>query len=173
MSPMSSVRYSDRGETMDFGLFRTTQRFKLHSLELTQHRCMNRIGSILLTLFVLANSLVAAPSVESVFPISHEVSAESSTEIVVTFDASVRPESFDFSSFYVFGRWSGPAQGTLSFENDNTRVRFVSDRPFMAGEWVTVSLSKNIEGADGETMSRSYTWNFWIRSARHLSSSHR
>ena len=110
------------------------------------------------------SSATASPSIVNVFPRSHSITAEVNTEIVITFDAPVQPESFKVTSFYVFGRWSGPAQGAFIFEEDNTRVRFVSDRPFMAGEWVTVSLSRSISDSAGAPMAQAYTWNFWTRS---------
>lgn len=63
----------------------------------------------------------------------------------------------------VFGHWSGIAAGQFQLESGNTQVRFIPTRPFSAGEQVLVSLSKNIRSQGGQTMTRGYAWNFWIR----------
>ena len=119
------------------------------------------ISLTLLTTF----STLAGPQVVSVSPEPQSMWAPLDIEISISFNGSILPESVDSSSFYVFGRWSGPAAGEFLFEEDNSQIRFVSERPFMAGEWVTVSLSRHIEGADGEPTGRAYAWNFWIAAA--------
>jgi hypothetical protein len=62
----------------------------------------------------------------------------------------------------VFGRWSGPATGTI--EVDDSTITFAPTTPLFAGEYVTVSLSKAIESTSGEAMSSGYAWSFWVAS---------
>ncbi len=106
-----------------------------------------------------------APTVTSLFPLSQTVTASTTTELSVTFDLALDPASVDASAIFVFGRWSGVREGSLTLESDNTVLRFVPDKPFMAGEWVTVSLPRTIQSMAGEPMAHGYTWNFWTRSA--------
>jgi hypothetical protein len=84
------------------------------------------------------------------------------TTIEVDFDVPMNVFTFHQQSMRVYGRWSGPARGRFVFPAP-TRVRFIPDEPFFAGEWVTVSLSKDIRRWDGTRLATAYTWNFWIR----------
>ncbi|MEM8483941.1 MAG: FG-GAP-like repeat-containing protein [Bacteroidota bacterium] len=110
-------------------------------------------------------ALGQAPTVTSLFPASQTVTAAATTELMLTFDLPVDPISVDASAIFVFGRWSGVREGAISLESDNTVLRFVPNKPFMAGEWVTVSLARSIQSMAGEPMAHGYTWNFWTRSA--------
>jgi len=106
-----------------------------------------------------------APRVTSVFPEAQTISSETNTNILVTFDQAIDTQTVANSTFKIFGRWSGPADGNLQFENNSTRVRFTPNAPFSVGEWVTVSLSKLIRGENGLSLENGYAWNFWIKSA--------
>lgn len=116
-------------------------------------------------LFLLVIVMYCPPGVRaqvsSVFPTSQERSADRGTDITIQFDQPVQPASVTEMDLFVFGRWSGVAGGTLAFEENNATLRFTPARPFMAGEWVTVSLSRDIEMLDGSMLPAGYTWNFW------------
>ena len=121
-------------------------------------------------LFVLASIIGLTTTgvqgqVVSVFPSPQSLTAGIGEVIEVTFDRPMNPALFGAETFHVFGRWSGTAKGTFLFEEDSTRVRFVPDRPFMAGEWVTVAMSRSIEGQDGAPMEKGYAWSYWIKTA--------
>ena len=105
-------------------------------------------------LLFFLETAAAGPEITSVFPPSQTVTASRSTDISVTFDVSLNPSTINATSFLVFGRWSGVATGTITLEEGNSLVRFIPDKPFMAGEWVTVSLAKNIQEVDGTPMER-------------------
>lgn len=105
----------------------------------------------------------AAPvNVTSISPVAHTVSASATDDIVVNFDQAVDPSTVIGASFRIFGRWSGPASGSISLENSDSRVRFVPDEPFFAGEYVTVALSKAIKNTNGDPLTYGYSWSFWI-----------
>ncbi len=116
----------------------------------------------LLPAYVKAQSL----NVAGIFPAANAVSAERQTAVVIDFDQPVDPATFDAASMMVFGRWTGPAQGTLSFEENNMRARFVPERPFSAGEMVTVSLARHLATPGGTTLDKGYAWQFWTRPVR-------
>jgi hypothetical protein len=67
------------------------------------------------------------------------------------------------SNISVFGHWSGVALGTFQLEAGNTRVRFIPTTLFNAGEWVQVTVSKNVRTQAGQTLTQGYSWNFWVR----------
>lgn len=109
---------------------------------------------------VLGTHAQTSPKAVGVFPVSQSITAEANTPIWIDFDTALDPQSVKLT---VFGRWSGPATGSLTFEQGNTRIRFQPDTPFMAGEWVTVSLAKQAQSQNGDPLATSYTWNFWTK----------
>ena len=127
-----------------------------------------RYASFLLLTGLLLPALVKAQSLNviAISPTANAVSAERETAVVIDFNQQVDPASFDATSMMVFGRWTGVAAGTLSFEQNNTRVRFVPDRPFSAGEMVTVSLARHLTTPNGTALGKGYAWQFWTRPRR-------
>ncbi|MCB0521792.1 MAG: VCBS repeat-containing protein [Saprospiraceae bacterium] len=120
----------------------------------------------LLTL-ICCNGIVYSqpPTVLSTLPVHQTNNAPSNTEIAVYFDESLDVATVSGASFRVFGRWSGPAKGSLALFDNNRQVVFSPEEPFFAGEWVTVSLSKTIKSETGENLAKPYAWNFWIKTA--------
>lgn len=117
---------------------------------------------MLLSLF-LATSVVSAqaPQVTSVYPPAHKVDAGWEEAIRVSFDMPINPASITNLSFKVFGRWSGPASGEITLEDGGTTIVFTPSTSFSAGEWITVSLSKDIQSMVGMNISNGYSWNYW------------
>lgn len=105
------------------------------------------------------------PQVTSPSPASHSLSAAATTELTVDFDTPLDPASVGTQTIGVYGRWSGPHTGTVALEQGGMRLRFTPDRPFAAGEQVTVAVSAAVRDTAGEARERSYTWSFWIRTA--------
>ncbi len=103
--------------------------------------------------------------VTAVFPSNQVIQASAQTEITVQFDQAVDPSSVSGTAFRVFGRWSGPMTGTISYENDGQFLRFVPDGTFIAGEFVNVMLSRQIASAGGDPLPHGYAWGFWILTA--------
>ncbi|MFK7844007.1 MAG: FG-GAP-like repeat-containing protein [Rhodothermales bacterium] len=126
---------------------------------------LNFLPIFLMVFFSCPLTLLGGPGVISVFPKAQAIQSDLSTEISVFFDAPVNPATIDQQAVFVFGRWSGVHTGVISFEANSTTMRFLPDTPFMAGEWVTVSLARSITGVDGEEMEKGYTWNFWTATA--------
>ena len=128
---------------------------------------MRIVSFFVLTL--LTPSLVAAQDILSVVatsPSMNTISADREANVIIDFNGAVDPATFDAGSAMVFGRWSGVMTGDWFFENDNTRARFVPQRPFSAGEMVTVSLARHLATPEGNRMSRGYAWQFWTRPRR-------
>ena len=109
----------------------------------------------------LSPSISQAPIVESSFPVSQIIDAAINTDIIVQFNTTINPESINNLSFKVFGRWSGPMTGETTLFNGDSTIKFIADEPFFYGEWITVSLSKNIENQAGITLEHGYSWGFW------------
>lgn len=111
------------------------------------------------------SSYAQAPNVVGVLPTPGTVGVDPDTEIVVDFDVPVNPATINSSSFKVFGKWSGPASGTFSFENSDQRVRFTPDEHFFVTEGMIVNLSKAIQSAGGAGMTQGYAWDVRIGSS--------
>lgn len=99
----------------------------------------------------------------SVFPLDQEIQANQSTDITITFGNAMDTATISSSELFVFGRWSGVMEGSIQWEADNTLLRFSSSKPFMAGEWVTISLSGLVQNMNGQILGRGYSWNFWTK----------
>ena len=116
----------------------------------------------LFPVLVLSTAAHAVPQVVSVQPARQRVNAPATSVIQVSFSEAIDSASVDSISFRVFGRWSGPASGSIAV--DGTTVTFTPAERFFAGEWVTVNLSRGIKNTIGEPMAKGYAWNFWIKS---------
>jgi len=96
-------------------------------------------------------------------PAPNSATAKIETELVLDLSAPVDAGAWQDEALSVFGRWSGVATGTTTLEANGTRIRFVTEQPFQAGENVTATLRKDVRLASGGASEFGYTWNFWIR----------
>ncbi len=128
---------------------------------------MLKLGSTLAILFIpllITSTLFAGNlSVVGVSPQSNSVANTVSTAISVDFDEAVDTATITDQSFWAFGRWSGPASGTITFSNANQTVTLTPDQSFSAGENVMVILSHDILAASGNPLrSAGYSFLFWV-----------
>ena len=113
--------------------------------------------------FWLHSALAQSPMVLNVSPTPHTIVAPAGSEIVIEFHTPIDPATISEQSVRVFGKWSGPASGSFSFENNNEKVIFLPSENFFAGEWISISLTKGIKSANGENMETGFYWGFWIK----------
>lgn len=126
---------------------------------------MKRAFRFVFAAFALAVPMAARaipPQVVSIHPARQQIGAPANSNIQVEFTENIDATTVDAISFRAFGHWSGPATG--SCDVNGRRITFTPDESFFAGEYVTVSLSRAIEDATGESMALGYAWSFWIRS---------
>jgi len=69
------------------------------------------------------------------------------TTVAITFDQPLNTATVNSNSFRVWGQWSGPAIGTLSFSNGDQTATLTPNQSFSAGELVFVNLSHDITSA--------------------------
>jgi hypothetical protein len=115
-------------------------------------------------LFFARHSFASNPTVVLFEPLAQAIVSPTNLEIVVEFDQPIDPQSVTNRSFAVFGRWTGVCPGNFVFENNNQRVRFVPSKEFSAGEWITISVSRQIQNSAEENVAAGFAWNFWTRS---------
>ena len=129
------------------------------------------IGALVLTGLLAAGSPAGdasslAPTggdmqVVSTSPVRHQGHVSRDTTVSVTFDRPLQTATVNSSTFRVYGRWSGRADGVLSFSNGGQTVTLDPDRGFSGGETVYVNLSHSIMGADGSPLrSAGYAFQF-------------
>lgn len=119
---------------------------------------------LLITFFISNFSYSQNPVVINTFPVKQIINAPRNSQVKVTFSIPIDTTSIDNNSFRVFGRLSGPISGTFDFTAANKQIVFTPDSPFLAGEWVTVNLSKSIKSATNFNLTKGYSWNFWTKS---------
>jgi len=124
---------------------------------------------ILLPVVVFAisvTSMIAAQPgdlvVLSTYPASNELSAPVASQIWIHFQEQVDPATVTAESCWAFGRWSGPAEGTLELVNNGLSIRLTPDQPFSAGEQVMVILSDQVAALSGAALEQGgYSFLFW------------
>ncbi len=130
---------------------------------------MRQVIRTLVIIALLAVTGVASGqglSVTNLSPASNALTAPVTTSITVTFDRAIDPASITTASFWAFGRWSGSAEGTLSFAPSGNTVTLTPTDPFSAGETVMVILSEAVTALDGTDLAPGgYSFLFWTAAA--------
>jgi hypothetical protein len=104
----------------------------------------------------------AGLAVVGVQPAPRSLRAPLDGTIVVRFDRAVARESVTPRTFWAYGRWSGPLDGTLSFAEDDRTVSLKPRRSFSAGDRVTVILASSLRAVDGSSLRRQgHAFQFW------------
>lgn len=100
----------------------------------------------------------------SVSPAPHVISAPADSTISIAFNMPVNPATIQLgTSFDVFGRWSGTANGAPTYSDGNQVLNFKPTRVFSGGEMVMVILSHDVQAADGSPLrSAGYAYQFWV-----------
>ena len=126
-----------------------------------------RLALGVLATFPLPLFAGAPLEVIDVQPAARSLDAAPDASIAVTFDRAVNPATVvPRESFWAFGRWSGPVDGTIGFSAGNEVVTLTPDRPLAAGESVMVVLADSLEAMDGAPLREAgYSWQFWVASA--------
>ena len=125
---------------------------------------INHLILVLCAVFLLqVSSLAQTPQVLTISPQRQVINAPRNSQINVTFNTPLNPASVNNSTFRVFAKLSGPVNGTIELLNGNTQIRFTPSNIFLAGEWITVSLSKGIQSSGNVNMPKGFVWNFWTK----------
>jgi FG-GAP-like repeat/Bacterial Ig-like domain len=113
---------------------------------------------ILLPLLLFAQS----PQVSNTTPTNQSLAVTPTSSIVFEFTQPLDPATINYSSFKIFGRWSGPMAFAFSISNNNTTVELLPEKPFFAGESVSVGVSTSLKGANGISLERGYSIGFGV-----------
>ncbi len=115
-----------------------------------------RLG--VLTILFVAPAIARAADVTSTSPGANAQQVAVSSNITVTFDATISAVVVTTANFKVNGAQSGAISGTLTGGNTNT-ITFNPTGDFKAGEVVTVTLTSGLGLALG------YSWQFTVASS--------
>jgi len=125
---------------------------------------MKQLLPFLSILLFTSSVLGQGPKVLATDPVPQSMVKSPTETIVVSFDQSIDESSVTQDTFRVFGRWSGPMDGTFSFENNSSVVKFIPLRDFFYGEWIRVSLSSGIQNNNSDPLEGGYSFNYWTKS---------
>lgn len=128
------------------------------------HRSLVWALVVLCSLTSRAGAWVMELHVVGVSPAARIINAPINSKIDITFDQPLNPATINSQKFWAFGRWSGPAVGTLTLSNGNQTATLTPTHLFSAGEQVMVILSHDIQSATGDSLrSAGYSYQFWIK----------
>ncbi|MFZ1321167.1 MAG: FG-GAP-like repeat-containing protein [Ignavibacteria bacterium] len=118
---------------------------------------------VLSFLFLSENINAQAPTVTSFSPQRQIINADRSSQVMVNFNTAIDPTSVNDLTFRVFEKLGGPVTGSYEFLNGNTQIKFTPSQPYLAGGWITVSLSKGIRSQGNVPMEKGFIWQFWSK----------
>lgn len=101
------------------------------------------------------------PIVKSVDPSQNALNVSKSTNISVTFNVPMNPSTLTTNNILVYGSQYGKHTGAITLSGD-TSFTFDPTTDFRPGEVVTVTLTKNIMTATGDSLTNGYHWSFTI-----------
>ena len=119
------------------------------------------IFSFALLLLPLSTS-AQAPSITGTFPGVNEQPVSDSTDIILFFNTTMDAATINDSTFIVCGRSSGRMQGTIATSDLPSLASFKPHGRFAAGEVVTVTLTKNVTSATGDSLQNGYSFSYTV-----------
>lgn len=125
---------------------------------------MKYLLSLACAILVVVNVISQTPQVIQTNPVSQSMVANRNEPIAITFDQPINEATVTQNTFQVFGRWSGPMDGTFSFDSTSTVVKFLPTRDFFYGEWIRVGLSNGIQNTAGIALANGFGFNYWTKS---------
>ena len=120
----------------------------------------------LLSICLLTPPLLAGElTLTGVEPTPRGLTASVDSAIILHFDRPIaRASIVPRRSLWAFGRWSGAADGVISYADGDQTVILQPARLFSAGEQVMVVLSNQIQAVDGTPLRpEGYSFQFWTR----------
>jgi len=104
------------------------------------------------------------PVADSVSPAQNESNVPSTTDIVVRFSDSLVESTIDSSTFLVYGEFSGPHCGSISYYLSSNTAILDPYQDFAPGERVTIVLTSGIESLNSQPLD-DFTWSFTVLAA--------
>ena len=114
-------------------------------------------------ILIATNVFSQAPQVIGTSPVSQSLITAPGDAIFIMFDQPLNEATVTPNTFQVYGRWSGPMEGTYSFHTSSTVVKFTPIGDFFYGEWVRVGLSNGIQNTTGIPLTNGYGFNYWTK----------
>ena len=112
--------------------------------------------------FYLTRLTYDVPHVLSASPTQNQLNVSVNNNVSVTFDIDMDQTTIDDSSFVLNARCAGLRDGTISYNVPAKTATFDPACDFLAGEVVTVMLSRDIRSSEGMPMDSSFAWSFTV-----------
>lgn len=96
-------------------------------------------------------------------PPANSLSLLPEQSIEVYFDDMVDMSTISAQSVMAFGRWSGPAELSFELGGFGNTILIHHAEPFLAGEYVMISLTTSVGTLSADFLEHGYTLGFWVR----------
>jgi hypothetical protein len=122
---------------------------------------MRNIFAILFFNLLVQQFFAQSLQVIEIYPEAQSMTASPSDEFLITFNQTPDMLTINDGTFRVFGKWSGPMEGSFALDASTNTVKFTPQRPLFHGEWVSVRLSSDILSSGGTQLISGYSFEFW------------
>ncbi|RMD92579.1 MAG: choice-of-anchor D domain-containing protein [Calditrichaeota bacterium] len=119
------------------------------------------IGSVAISCLQMA-PLLAQPEIVSVSPRQNEINVPFFTPLEVQFSTEINPTTLNSDTWLVYGKWTGYYSGRITYQNGIHRAVFLPERPFKPGEKIVVTLTRDVQDAQGLSLSSAFQWSFTV-----------
>ena len=104
-------------------------------------------------------------SVLYVLPRPYRTDVDAAGDISIVFQKDMNPATLNNNTIFIYGAASGRHAARFAYDAAERRLLIEMDKPFMAGEEVTVVLSDRIEQSNGERFV-GYSWQYTVSALR-------
>jgi hypothetical protein len=118
--------------------------------------------AFLFVVFLSATLPTNQISAVTMIPGANATGIDPSTFIIYQFEQPMNPLSFNDRTFTVSGSISGWHSGLIVYDTLLANAVFWPNQPFRTGELITVTLTNELQAANGSFLETGYCWSFTI-----------
>lgn len=119
-----------------------------------------RLTTLLLVLLTAMTAVGGTPQVTSLSPANNACGVALNADLVITFNTDIDPTTLTNASVCVNGLHSGRHTGVFDFDTLTNEATVDLQGHFCFGEFVSVTLTTDIEAESGSPMAKSCQWGF-------------
>ncbi len=127
-------------------------------------RTFGRLSMLLYFILLPLLLFAQAPTVTGVTPAQNALNVPKDINITVTFSTDIDQSTISSSSIKINGSLSGSHTATYNYNSSTKSATITPIVPFNVGDVVTTTLTCGIKSTVGDSLIKSYTWSFSIKS---------
>ena len=125
---------------------------------------VSRFASIAFALFFLFSRAFSL-NIEQVYPLPYSNHSDPFSTIQILFDQDV-DQSLLNEGISVFSRSSGKISGDFFTTLSTRSVSFIPNQPFLPGDQISVTVSRDLYSTTGENLANGFQWQFRVKPLR-------